>query len=203
LPSFKRGVVGFGIAVVGVDEAGEDHPHRDREVESRRCRCDSTQELVVQAVQLDRDLAPPGAIEPAAKTLDPRLQGGLAAARLVRQARMVAEDAVGERLGRDAVLAQRLAEHDRPARRGMIDGNGGAGEPPLEIRVVLAEIVQEPGAIGSPFQAERPGAGPGDAGDRPEMLGQTLPVVLRRVAAGVRPKRLRHSSLNAMPTKSR
>jgi hypothetical protein len=82
----------------------------------------------------------------------------------------------------------------------MIDADGGAGEPPLEVRVVLAEVVQQPRAMGRAPEAQAFGAFGGNAGHREEVLGQPLPVapIVRR--AGMSPKGHGHSPLCGRPT---
>ena len=54
---------------------------------------------------------------------------------------MVAEDAIGEGLRGDPVARVGLPQQDRASGGRMVDPDGGAGQPPLEVRVVFAKVV--------------------------------------------------------------
>jgi len=71
---------------------------------------------------------------------------------------MVAEYGVGGDLRHQAVVGIRTLcqiAQDRRAGRRMVDADIGAFEPSLELRVILAEVVEQAGDKSQPFKTER------------------------------------------------
>ena len=204
LPAFGAVVEGLRRQEVGVDQAGEQHPAEQAELEAGFSGVDP-EALRHEPAKWRIELLPPHRVRLREIALQPLVERDLAA-EAVRQPRMMSGDRIGDELGQQPV-SRRLDEVESEASAGgRVVRAANVPEPALEGLGVFPDVMKGRGELGGGLKRQRRSHGPGEAGGPAQVFLQRLPAGLVRCLGRVSevhrarraPIRVLHRSLPRM-----
>jgi hypothetical protein len=151
-------VKGFGVAKIGVDQAGKNHPPEHGEAEGQvfpGLGGRNADPVGREALRDRRDLLSPDGIEDAGIVLRQSRVQTARFADAVWQTRVMPRNGVGDQLADHPVETGGAPQDFSGACRGMVDGSRAASQTRLKCGRVFAQIMQQPRRAGRRLDAER------------------------------------------------
>nr|WP_244314552.1 hypothetical protein [Paracoccus pantotrophus] len=149
----QPGIEGLGIAEIGIDQAGEHHARRDRQIERGRAGPHPRSQLLGYRVEVRLGRRRDFWSDQIAEGIEPAFHAAVGIP-AVRQPRMMAQDGIADHLGAGAQPRGRPGAKQRGAGRGMIHPDIVTAKDAIEGRIIFAEIMEEPGHMGRSPQPE-------------------------------------------------